>query len=611
MGVRGGYRIVLPIGPEEPLEPLVRLAVRLLPPEGGEVYLVGVVQVPEDRPLSEGALPAQQIRQRLDDLIDRHPHWPLRLHDQVEVEHVPWPRLLLLLRQVPVQLLMAVWPREDGGVLGVPAETVLSQAPCDLILVRPTKEPWEIRRVLLPLRGGPHAEFALRVARAVAGEGRITLLHVSDTGAPPPDLRALARQEPQITRTVTLFGDPGAGIVEETEGHQAVVLGATLYDAPGGRFGLGEVVREVVRRTEQLLFVVRSFQPGAAAFPEPEALPQILTRPDVHTRVERWFATNTFHSREFEDLEELVRLKEARGETISLVLPALNEEETIGRVIDTVKSALMDQVPLLDEILLMDSNSTDRTREIAAERGIPVYIHQHVLTEEVGSHHGKGEALWKSLYVARGDIVVWIDTDIVNIHPRFVYGLLGPLLRWDRLLYVKGFYRRPLRVGNRIQAGGGGRVTELVARPMFNLFFPELSGIIQPLSGEYAGRRRALERLPFFTGYGVETGLLIDFLESFGLESIAQVDLQERIHHNQPLVNLSKMAFAILQVFISRLEARNKVRLLEEINRSMKIIRYEPGRFYLELERIAEEERPPMITVPAYQRRLEAERAPS
>jgi hypothetical protein len=146
-------------------------------------------------------------------------------------------------------------------------------------------------------------------------------------------------------------------------------------------------------------------------------------------------------------------------------------------------------------------------------------------------------------------------------------------------------------------------VTELVARPLLNLFFPELSGIIQPLSGEYAGRRAALEQLPFFSGYGVETGLLIDMLDRFGLKAIAQVDLQERIHHNQPLVNLSRMAFAILQVFIARLEARNKVKLLEEFNRSMKLIRYEPGRFFLEVERISDVERPPMITVPAYRRK--------
>jgi glycosyltransferase involved in cell wall biosynthesis len=149
-----------------------------------------------------------------------------------------------------------------------------------------------------------------------------------------------------------------------------------------------------------------------------------------------------------------VRRKRERGHTISLALPALNEAETVGHVISTLKRALMDEVPLLDEIVLIDSNSTDATREIAASLGIPVYIHQHILADEVGSFPGKGEGLWKSLYVTRGDIIAWVDTDIVNIHPRFVYGILGPLLRWDTIQYVKGFYRRPIRIDGVLRAGG-------------------------------------------------------------------------------------------------------------------------------------------------------------
>ncbi len=187
-----------------------------------------------------------------------------------------------------------------------------------------------------------------------------------------------------------------------------------------------------------------------------------------------------------------------------------------------------------------------------------------------------------------------------NIHPRFVYGLVGPLLLRPDLQYIKGFYRRPLKVGDKIQAGGGGRVTELTARPLLNLFYPELSGVIQPLSGEYGGRRAALQQLPFFSGYGVEIGLIIDFLEKFGLGCIAQVDLQERIHHNQPLDALSKMSFAILQAVIHKMERRYRLSLVEEVNKTMKLIRYEPGRFFLDIEEIAEHERPPMTEIPEY-----------
>lgn len=319
----------------------------------------------------------------------------------------------------------------------------------------------------------------------------------------------------------------------------------------------------------------------------------------ISVLVDKWFAENTYHSNEFTDLDQLVDLKRKQNLTISLAMPALNEEKTVANVIQTLKGALMDQVQLLDEIVLLDSDSSDATRQIAESLGIPVFIHQDILPQ-YGARPGKGEALWKSLFVTRGDIIIWIDTDIVNIHPRFVYGLLGPLLTTPRVQFVKGFYRRPIRVGDKIQAGGGGRVTELTARPLINLFYPELSGIVQPLSGEYGGRRSALEQLPFFSGYGVEIGLLIDSFEKFGLGAIAQVDLEERIHHNQPLESLSKMSFAIIQAVIHKLERRYGRGILEEVNRTMKLIRYEPGRFFLEVEEIAEPERPPMIALPEY-----------
>ena len=298
-----------------------------------------------------------------------------------------------------------------------------------------------------------------------------------------------------------------------------------------------------------------------------------------------------------------MQLKEDQGVSISLALPALNEEETVGRVIQTVKTTLMEQIPLLDQMVLIDSGSDDKTREGAADLGIPVYIHQEILPE-LGSYVGKGEALWKSLFVVDGDIIAWIDTDIKNIDARFVYGILGPLLDSPNIRYVKGFYRRPLRQGDKMVAGGGGRVTEITARPFINLFFPELSGLIQPLSGEYAGRRTALEAVPFFTGYGVETGLLIDLLKKYGLEGIAQVDLLERVHHNQPLPSLSKMSFAIMQVVFSRLEKRHDVQLLDQEQLTMNLVRFTKRRgYFLDQDEIHEYERPPMVSIPAYRQK--------
>ena len=277
-------------------------------------------------------------------------------------------------------------------------------------------------------------------------------------------------------------------------------------------------------------------------------------------------------------------------------------EEIVGKVISTIKKALMDDVPLIDEIILIDSDSRTSTRQIAEDLGVPVYIHQDTLPD-MGARAGKGEALWKSRLVTTGDIIVWIDTDIVNIHPRFVYGILGPLLLNRSIQFVKGFYKRPLSMGKILQAGGGGRVTELTARPLLNLFYPGLSGVIQPLSGEYAGRRESLEKATFFSGYGVETGLLIDIFEQFGLRSIAQVDLLERIHHNQGLEALSKMSFAIIQTVLRKLESRYERAIIEDVNKTMKLIRFANGGYYLDVEEIAEHERPPMIDVPAYMER--------
>jgi hypothetical protein len=315
--------------------------------------------------------------------------------------------------------------------------------------------------------------------------------------------------------------------------------------------------------------------------------------------VDKWFAENTFHAHEFADIRKLLALKQRQGVTISVGLPTLNEEKTVGTVIKRVKAALMDRVPLIDQLVVIDSMSEDRTVEIATELGVPVFRHPEILPE-TGSFRGKGEALWKSLHVLDGDIVAWIDTDISNIQPRFVYGLLGPLLDNPQLQYVKGFYQRPIRQGDILQAEGGGRVTELMARPLINLFFPELSGMIQPLSGEYAGRRGLLEHLPFFTGYAVEIGLLIDILDSHGLASIGQVDLERRIHRNQPLPNLSQMAYVILQGAIRKLEERHRLELLTEVGRGMKVIAADREQFSLEVLEIGDEIRPPIIGIPAY-----------
>lgn len=208
------------------------------------------------------------------------------------------------------------------------------------------------------------------------------------------------------------------------------------------------------------------------------------------------------------------------------------------------------------------------------------------------------------------DIIAWVDTDILKMHPRFVYGILGPLIKEPQLQYVKGYYQRPLRLGRKLDARGGGRVTELAARPLLNLFYPELSGFVQPLAGEYAGRRAALERVPFFTGYGVETGLLIDLLEHCGLGALGQVDLEERVHRNQSLLALSRMAFAIVQVLMQRVGERYNLALVEAMQTSMKLIRFSEEEFHLEIAEIRDQVRPPMNTLPEYLQAFSRQQTP-
>ena len=265
---------------------------------------------------------------------------------------------------------------------------------------------------------------------------------------------------------------------------------------------------------------------------------------------------------------------------------------------------MADRYPLLDEIAVIDSGSTDRTCEIAASFGADVYIASEHLPE-CGDHRGKGENLWKGLYLLRGDIIVYVDTDIKNIHPRFVYGLVGPLIHDPNVHYVKAFYDRPLAFSGGLRPTGGGRVTEILIRPLFSLFYPELAGILQPLSGEYAGRRSILEQIAFPVGYGVETAMLIDIYERLGLYAFAQTDLDRRIHRNQETIALGRMAFGVLRTFMKRLQQDDIARFDRELPSLMRQYEVNEG-VYRQVEYDIEEfERPPMIEIDAYRRKFD------
>lgn len=318
---------------------------------------------------------------------------------------------------------------------------------------------------------------------------------------------------------------------------------------------------------------------------------------------DQWLAQRTFHHSNFWDIKWLVEEKERQGLTISLCLPTLNEEKTIGQEIVILKAELFDRYPLLDEIAVVDSGSTDGTCEIAESFGADVYIASEHLPEE-GEQRGKGENLWKALYLLRGDIIVYVDADIKNIHPRFVYGLVGPLIQDPEVHYVKAFYDRPIAYSGVLRPTGGGRVTEILIRPLFSLFYPELTAILQPLSGEYAGRRSILEQIPYPVGYGIETAMIIDIYQKLGLDAFAQTDLDQRVHRNQETTSLGRMAFGVLRTFMSRLEREQMIELKRVLPAIMRQYEVSDGA-YRQVEHVIEEvERRPMIEVDAYRRKF-------
>jgi glucosyl-3-phosphoglycerate synthase len=314
-----------------------------------------------------------------------------------------------------------------------------------------------------------------------------------------------------------------------------------------------------------------------------------------------WFGNRTFHHSQFEPPAKLRAAKERLGLSVSVCLPTRDEAATVGGIIRNLRRNLHERSRLVDEIVVMDAGSGDDTVAIARAEGAKVFFEHEVLPGE-GPGSGKGEALWKSLHACQGDLICWVDADIRNFHARFVYGLLGPLLLDPDIQYVKAFYDRPIRERNALRATGGGRVTELLARPLINLLWPELAGIVQPLSGEYAGRRETLEQVPFFSGYGVELGLLVDIAARFGVDAIAQVDLDRRVHRNQDMQALGRMSFGILQAAFLRLaeEGRsvpgNFATTLVQF--SNQLVEYQP-----EPREIVTSRRPPIVTVDDYRRR--------
>ena len=627
-------RILIPVANPATAEELIRLGAALLDPRAGELTALGIVEVPEGMPLSEGATRARHARRLLQKVLDFAPDGTT-IHPIVRIGRHAAEGIVEASAEQEADLLIFGWggkapaggrDGQGGSVISPTIDEVVRDAPADIAVIK-QRGSKEIRRIIVPVRGGPHAELAVRFADAIARrhDAHVVVLHFVPPGI---TLAVRAQAEHALAQFIRQHLSGRAegvvreaanvrnAILREAERADLVVMGATA--TPGGTDGetylFGALPEAIATRAKPSVIVVKTRETiGRSTFEQLASRAETLAAADraaeearaVPARVERWFGESNFHHAEFADLRRLVQLKEKQGLAVSLVLPTLDEEETIGPIVRRAIREMMGRVPLIDEVLVIDSASTDRTREIAEAEGARVVQHPDVLAR-YGSFRGKGEALWKSLHETSGDIIVWADTDVRNWHPRMVYGTLGPLLHEPRLQYVKGYYQRPIVEGGVLKEGGGGRVTELVARPLINLFYPELSGMIQPLSGEYAGRRSLLETIPFFTGYAVEIGHLIDAAERVGIEGLGQVDLERRVHRNQELEGLSRMSFVILQAVMKRLEERRKARLFAELGSTMKLPRSGRGRLSLEVIELADQERPPMIRIPEYLERRRA-----
>ncbi len=305
--------------------------------------------------------------------------------------------------------------------------------------------------------------------------------------------------------------------------------------------------------------------------------------------VERWLSRRSWSAAE-RPLDRMLAAKHRTGTTVSVVLPALDEEATVGAIVATIRRELMtDAVPLVDELVVVDSGSRDRTAEVAAAAGARV-VHRDAILPRVPALPGKGEVLWRSLLVTSGDVVCFVDADLRDFDAGFVSGIVGPLLTDPDVAFVKAMYDRPFGA----TAGQGGRVTELVARPLLNLHWPQLAGVVQPLGGEYAARRSLLERLPFPVGYGVELALLVDALHTVGLDALAQVDVGVRKHRHQDGQALGRMAAAIYRTAQLRLSRGHLVR--PELTQ---FVRGEHG-FVPRTYAVDTEERPPMRDIEEY-----------
>ncbi|MCC7107330.1 MAG: glucosyl-3-phosphoglycerate synthase, partial [Chloroflexi bacterium] len=586
-----GRRVLVPLLTPSLAPALLDLGAALADGPGGQLQILSVVEVGESASFTR-ALPLARSYRAM--LAASEAGRGRELSALVRVAPDVFSGIVEAVAETGANLVLLPWKgftRRPDRVYGELTDRLLIAPPCDVLVARMI-QPFEGRRVLVAVRGGPNSDLAVELgAQLTGGRGAgLTVLHATARGAESPDkhacvIRAAVARVAPLTRLVQAVGSAEQAILGEAAGQDLVIVGAT--GRPGEVSPIGPVAQRIARVTGRSLAIVKA---GGQRVATGSRAPALLSE-----RVDKWFAENTFSYREFSDIGRLVDLKRQRGLKIGLVLPTLNAAETIVGAIKAASGLLQQEFPLLDDIVVVDRGSTDGTPAIAKEHGARVERADAILPG-VTSARGKGVALWKSLHVVQDDLLIWINPASRH-HPRAMYGMVGALLSHPNLELVKGFYHQPAEDDDGQRRTGGGPVTELLIRPLLNLLVPDLSGLIQPLTAEFGGRRQILTSIPFFSGEAVETGILLDTYASVGLGRIAQVELGERTGLRRTPENATRAANSILQAVLQRLGERHHLELLEHANRSLKLIRQENGEYFLDIEEIDDRELPPLASI--------------
>lgn len=579
-------KILIPVD-ERTDAALLALAADLLGGARGTLLLLAVVEMPLGRHPVSGAASARAARHALRRLAAT----PELSGISVEVRVRAARRRTVGVREVadeerPDLLLLAAGP---GGSLDETGQALLAMPPCDIVVARPGAMD-DLESVLVPARGGPTAERALAIAVNLASRrgARITLLHLDLPGMTLPqrehELRLFSAllgrcDYPRLRSMAVPAAAAEPALLTEAARHQVVVLGASGNpDAAAGDL-LGPLPQAMLAAAPGTVLVVKPRRtPDASVF---------VPRPPVDVTVDKWFVENSFHCREFADIEELVRARRSQQLAISVVVLPSGDAAALPAILRLTVEELGQRLGLIDEVIVVVPNDVPAAAEAARTVGAAIC---RMSTPIAGD---RGRAMRASLDVARGDIIVWLDGDIRNFHPRFLYGLVGPLLREPRVVLVTGFHGSPDTGDDVLLDEGQEQITELVVRPLINLYFPELSGLVNPLARERAVRREALTGLRLLSGLGVDIAMLLDIYEQYGLWAIAQTDLEERIGRREHAREVTRRAFATVQALVGRLppSAREATCLLPA---SMKLIHRQAERYHIEVVDMTEASLPPV-----------------